>query len=153
MSSTPQQPAPEEISGVIHRVNRLGTASEKLFSRLYKGIGRKNRMREAEVTRKLSEQYRLLQQKLTQRETEIARLNSILSSIDEGVIMQDSEGRLVLVNEAARRLLGSIKTFWQSELGTLFNEFSGIQNVDAELLPLSEPTRVQINDRDRKSVV
>lgn len=147
MSSTPQQPAPEEISGVIHRVNRLGTASEKLFSRLYKGIGRKNRMREAEVTRKLSEQYRLLQQKLTQRETEIARLNSILSSIDEGVIMQDSEGRLVLVNEAARRLLGSIKTFWQSELGTLFNEFSGIQNVDAELLPLSEPTRVQINDR------
>ena len=61
--------------------------------------------------------------------------------------MQDNEGRLVLVNEAARTLLGSIKAFWQSELGTLFNNFREVTAVDAELSPLSEPTRVQINNR------
>ena len=61
--------------------------------------------------------------------------------------MQDNEGRLVLVNEAARKLLGSIKAFWQSELGTLFNDFREVTAVDSELSPLSEPTRVQINNR------
>ena len=96
----------------------------------------------------LREQNRQLTEcTLRQRNVEIERLNSILASIDQGVIMQDNEGRLVLVNEAARKLLGSIKAFWQSELGTLFNNFREVTAVDSELSPLSEPTRVQINNR------
>ena len=49
--------------------------------------------------------------------------------------MQDNEGRLVLVNETARDLLGSIKAFWQSELGTLFNEFRQVTAVDSRAFP------------------
>lgn len=134
------QPNDQELTGVIQRINRLGTASERVFSRLYKGLGRS----EEGQTR---EQTRQLQSAMRQRNLEIDRLNSILASIDQGVIMQDNEGRLVLVNEAARKLLGTIKAFWQSELGTLFNNYREIVAIDSELSPLSAPTRVQINNR------
>ena len=32
------QPNQEELNGVIQRINRLGAASERVFSRLYKGL-------------------------------------------------------------------------------------------------------------------
>lgn len=139
MSNPPNE---QELSSVIQRINRLGSASERVFSRIYKGLGQQD-----PGTTQIREQNRQLQTTLRQRNLEIERLNSILASIDQGVIMQDNEGRLVLVNESARKLLGSIKAFWQSELGTLFNNFRTVTAVDAELSPLSEPTRVQVNNR------
>jgi len=135
------QPNEKEISGVIGRINRLGTASERVFSRLYKGLG------QHDDSVPLREQNQQLQTTLRQRNVEVERLNSILASIDEGVIMQDNEGRLVLVNEAARTLLGNIKSFWQSELGTLFNHYREVTGVDSELSPLTQPLSVQINNR------
>jgi two-component system phosphate regulon sensor histidine kinase PhoR len=139
---TNHPPDAQEISSEIQRVNRLGTASEKLFSRLYKGLGRRSK-----AAQLMEEQNRKFERMLVQRDVEVERLNSILASIDEGVIMQDNEGRLVFMNNAARVLLGGIKSFWQSELGTLFNNFREIVALDAEVSPLSEPTRVQVNNR------
>lgn len=81
------------------------------------------------------------------REGEIERLNGILASIDEGIIMQDTEGRIVLVNKAARQLLGSQKAFWESELGNLFDAYRDVTKLDSELTPLAEPTRIQINNK------
>ena len=138
------QPDPKEISGVIYRVNQLGKASERMFSRLYRSFGHQ---KEVENTRRISAQHEHLENALRKRDVEIERLNGILASIDEGVIMQDNEGRLGLVNEAARKLLGSIKSFWESELGTLFNDYRSVTTLDFELAPLNEPTRVQINNR------
>ena len=129
------QPNQEELNGVIERINRLGAASERVFSRLYKGLSG----HEGD-TQQIREQNRQLQTTLKNRNIEIERLNSILASIDQGVIMQDNEGRLVLVNEAARKLLGNIKAFWQSELGTLFNNYRTFAPIDAELSPLTAPT-------------
>lgn len=139
---TDHSPNGEEINGVIRRVNRLGTATERLFSRLYRSLGGHNG-----DTTQIREQNRQLQDALRERSVEVERLNSILASIDQGVIMQDNEGRLVLVNEAAYKLIGSIKAFWQSDLGTLFNDFRAVTAIDAEVSPLSEPKRVEINDR------
>src|SRR6187431_7892 len=108
----PTHPTPpaQEIGGVLGRVNRLGTATERLFSRLYQGLGRKSEI-QAEISRSqtLGDQNRQLQRLLHKRDIEIERLNSILASIGEGVIMQDNEGRIVIVNAAARALLGSQK--------------------------------------------
>jgi len=61
--------------------------------------------------------------------------------------MQDNEGRVVLINAAARELLGSIKTFWESELGRLFASYRSVAAAEAGISPLSEPTRVQVNNR------
>ncbi|MBI1259590.1 MAG: PAS domain-containing protein [Chloroflexi bacterium] len=136
------QPNQEELTGVIQRINRLGAASERVFSRLYKGLSGHQG-----DTQQIRAQNRELQTTLKNRNIEIERLNSILASIDQGVIMQDNEGRLVLVNEAARKLLGNIKAFWQSELGTLFNNYRTFAPIDAELSPLTAPTSVQVNNR------
>ncbi len=136
------QPNDQELDGVIQRINRLGTASERVFSRIYKGLGRHD-----DTKQQLIEQNRQLQSTIRQRNLEVERLNSILASIDQGVIMQDNEGRLVLVNEAARKLLGNIKAFWESELGTLFNNFREVTAVDSELSPQHNPVRVQVNNR------
>jgi signal transduction histidine kinase len=49
------------------------------------------------------------------------RLKAVFASLSEGIVMQDAEGRIVLINKSAEVLLGSIKNFWDSELGRLFN--------------------------------
>lgn len=146
--SNHRQPDPKEIGGILGRINRLGSASERFFSRLYRGIGRRARLQE-ELTRtqKLAEQNRHLQRVLRRRDVEIERLHGILATIDEGVIMQDTEGRIVVLNAAARALVGREKNFWDSELGRLFNAYSSIDRMESELVPLGEPARVEINDR------
>src|SRR5690606_30487910 len=57
------------------------------------------------------------------------------------------EGRILLMNNAARKLLGSQKAFWDSELSSLFQVYNDVSQLDTELAPLSEPTRVQINNK------
>lgn len=148
MTTQPPRSEAEEISGVLTRVNRLGTATEQLFSRLYTTINRRSRLREEiDRARALERRNRQLVQAVKKREAEIERLSAILGSIDEGIIMQDTEGRVVLVNAAARRLLGSQKAFWESELGSLFEAYRDITTLDNELTPVGEPTRIQVNNR------
>jgi signal transduction histidine kinase len=137
MDNTP--PNAQQFGSVIHRVNRLGAASEQLFSRLYKGMGRRARQH--------SPSGDAYQRALSNRDIELERLHAVLATIDEGVIMQDNEGRVVLVNAAARSLLGSIKAFWQSELGTLFSNYRDVVALESGISPLSEPTKVQVNNR------
>ena len=144
MSRNPQSD-PAQISDALNRVNELGQATETFFSRIYKGIGRKQDF--ALRARQLDEQNEHLQATLRQRELEIEQLHGILAGLGEGIIMQDNEGRLVFVNQAARDLMGGVKSFWQSELGILFNESGEITHLDSELVPLGEPKRVQVNNR------
>lgn len=149
MSTTPPpQSDAAQVSGVLNRVNHLGAATEQLFSRLYNTLNRRTRLREEiERAQHLQRRNRQLAQAVRKRDAEIERLGAILGSIDEGIIMQDTEGRVVLVNAAARRLLGSQKAFWESELGGLFEAYRDITTLDSELAPVGEPTRVQLNNR------
>jgi two-component system phosphate regulon sensor histidine kinase PhoR len=142
-------PNPTDINGVIHRVNRLGSASELLFSRLYRGIGKKARTSQQANA---AQTGRIAPEDAPTRNTpadddELRRLRAILATIDEGIVMQDNEGRVVLINPAARDLLGSVKAFWASELGTMFADFRTLATGEAGIAPLSEPTRVQVNNR------
>ncbi|MCB9453353.1 MAG: PAS domain-containing protein [Anaerolineaceae bacterium] len=138
---------PQELGGVLSRINGLGTAAAEMFNRLYSGISRKQKEAEREQATKVQQQNIRLRRALKYRNTEIERLQGILATIDQGVIMQDTEGRIVLVNKAARDLLGSNKAFWESELSSLFNAYRDITTVESELAPLGEPTRIQVNNR------
>lgn len=138
---------PQELSGSLSRVNSLGTATERLFSRLYNSLRRRsNTKTQIARAQQEGERHRQLQRAVKKRDLEIDRLNGILATIDEGIIMQDLNGRIILVNTAARKLIGSRKDFWESELGSLFNAYSDITVVESELAPLGEPTRIQINN-------
>ncbi|MBI5669505.1 MAG: PAS domain-containing protein [Chloroflexi bacterium] len=135
-----------EVSGAINRVNSLGTATERLFSRLYQGLRLRSNTPGKPAVPDLAERNRQLQRAIKRRDLEIERLNSILATISEGIIMQDLDGRIVLVNAAAKRLIGSRKDIWESELGTLFNAYRDVTQVESELAPLGEPTRIQVNN-------
>ncbi|PJF25687.1 MAG: hypothetical protein CUN53_11515, partial [Phototrophicales bacterium] len=137
MTAFPVPPNPQTVGGTIFRVNSLGSASEKLFSRLYRGIR----------TRSASAVPASAATPDPASDEELKRLQAVLAALDDGIVMQDNEGRVVLINRAARELLGSIKTFWQSELGMLFASYRSVAAAEAGISPLSEPTRVQVNNR------
>jgi len=139
------QPASAEVGSMIKRVHQLGEATETVFDRLYRSLYRRLRPENAE----LSDSNADLQRRLRERELEIARLQRILASVHDGIIVQDVEGRIVLMNQAARDLLGSLKNFWASNLGSRFNDFSNSTSDDqsAELTPLGAPERYEINNR------
>lgn len=144
MNNKPTQPGPDpiELGGVIDRVNQLGGASETFFRRLYRGLTRKNYEK-----RTIEEQNRLFSRALERREEEVQRLNAVLSTLDQGVIMQDEEGRLVIMNESARAMLGGVKSFWDSDLGALFERYRHTSTLTTEITPLSDPQRVTVNGR------
>ena len=163
MPDTPSTPPDaQEISGVISRINQLGAATERLFSRLYAGLNyrqqheteaaaRQRRRAELEAkiaaARRVFEKNQALQVRVSESKRELEHLTGILESLDEGIIMQDNDGRIALINRAARDLLGSQKNFWDTELGTLFSQHSNVSSLDNELTPLGSPTKVQINKR------
>lgn len=148
MTNQPPKSDPRELQGILSRVNNLGTATERMFSRLYTSFNRRSLLQQQEEkARALQRRNRRLVAIAKRREADAERLNGILASIDEGIIMQNMEGRIVLINTAARKLLGGQRNFWESELGTLFDTYRDVTTLDSELSPLGEPTRVQINNR------
>jgi signal transduction histidine kinase len=152
----------EEIGGALSRVNQLGAATERMFSRLYSGLSRRSKVDNERATRerhrqelkqrienagRIEAENQRLRLGLYKRTVELEHLHGVLATIEEGIIMQDNEGRIVFMNKSARDLLGNQKNFWESDLGVLFNEYSHITSVSSELVPLGDPNRVQVNDR------
>ncbi|PJF39872.1 MAG: hypothetical protein CUN55_13450 [Phototrophicales bacterium] len=152
------------IGMILGRVNQLGAATEKLFSRLYRGLMRRSQIeseREArqrrraellekiEQAKRVTEQNSLLKTQLQQREHDVERLQGILGNITEGIIMQDMQGRVEYMNRAAKELIGNQKNFWQSELARLFEtaKTANSYNSNSELTPLTNIERIQIGNR------
>jgi signal transduction histidine kinase len=142
------QPNPEEIGGVVNRIHRLGTSTEQFFARIYNSLNRRSKLQRSQaLAEKLQRQHEQLQAIVARREHELERLNGIIATIEEGIIMQDSAGRVVLINQAAKKMLGGQKAFRDSELSALFDAYRDVNNIESELAPLGEPTRLQINNR------
>jgi len=143
---SPQNSASADRAGsvmnMLDSVDELGSTTERLFDRLYRGLRRKRRGRD-EQTRLQVEQLQLLAES---QSTDIARLTGVLAVINEGVIMQDTEGRIVLMNQAARDLLGSVRLFWDSDLGKMFAAARHQTALDGEIT-LGQAQRVEVNDR------
>lgn len=132
----------QQARGMFGFIKTLGTATEHFFRRLYE------REQEAAGDAAAAEQLQQkLQAQVQSRETEIAHLTAVLESISEGVIMQDVDGRILLMNDAAYRLLGSQKAFWESDLARLFEQSLQVMNIQSEFEPVGDPVTVEINDR------
>ncbi len=142
-SSTPEQL--RQAQGILGFVKTLGTATEHFFRRLYHGLDRQTDL--APQIDELIQQQKHWEARARAREAEAMRLNAILSSMGEGVIMQDMDGRIIMMNDAARTLLGSQKAFWESDLGRRFVDSLSLRDLQSEFELVGEPFQIQINNR------
>ncbi len=65
------------------------------------------------------------------------KLNTVISSIAEGVVLCDREGRLVLANEAAMTMLSLESVPFQQPLSEM-PDFYGIRHLDGQPLPVEQ---------------
>ncbi len=113
----------QQFRGFLRVVNELGTATDTLFQRIYGSLSRRRKtLVDTEALRRAQAHARALQRRTRQQGLELARLTAILAALDEGVVMQDPQGRIVLMNESAKQLIGTIQTFWDGPLGEKFRE-------------------------------
>jgi signal transduction histidine kinase len=139
-----------EVASFLGLIETLGNATQMLFGRVYQSLGiRKNAPPEKNndpgaILRAMNKE---LSARVRASETLAARLKSVFATLNEGVVMQDHEGRIVLINNAAENLLGSIRNFWDSELGRLFTEARSHVQTDSEMEIIGEPVRVQLNSK------
>lgn len=138
----------EQLGGIIQRINRLGSATEQFFSVIYQNLNRRSRLTHSQQqSEALLVEREALHATLAQRESYIEKLDGIIATLDEGIISLDLDGRAEVINDAAREMLGSQKAFRDSELSALFDAYRDVVNVESELAPLGEPTRLEINNR------
>lgn len=158
MSEFPTTPS-TDISGTVGQVHKFGSASESLFRRIYRGLYRRRALEQApqhhgqlmqsqaqrhEALLRLQEQQ---QGALRARASELERLHAVLGSMDEGIIVQDLNGKVTMRNRAAEVMLGGKRAFWDSELGSLFERFRDVMRTRAELSPLGDSGELSLNHR------
>jgi signal transduction histidine kinase len=137
----------QQFRGFLRVVNELGTATDTLFKRIYGSLSRRRKtLVDTEALRRAQSHARALQHRTRIQSQELARLTNVVGMIQEGVIMQDNQGRIVLMNEAAKNLLGSINSFWESQLGSMFREYNtaAIQPETSGVEPLGESQSVEL---------
>lgn len=132
----------QQARGTFGLIKALGTVREQLFRRSYqdKQAGAPGPVEPA------VRQAELLVQ-IEHRENQITHLTAILQNIGEGVIMQDIDGRIIVMNDAAYQLLGSQKAFWESALARLHETSHAPTAYSPGIEPLGTPVRVEINNR------
>lgn len=136
-----------EFHGLVRLLEDLGSATENVFARLYRSLTRRSRVVvDADSLSNYREQAELILQRARRQTIEISRLTGILGTIEEGVIMQNPEGRITLMNDAAKNLVGSSKSFWQSDLGRMFRMAHGLSPVERQMQLVGKPQRVAINN-------
>lgn len=158
MNHLPRE-ANDEVNANLGDVHRFGRASESLFRRLYRGLGRRQQLetelgRQRQIAQRqtaesatLRRRVQRLENESRQRRTELEHLTRVFSSLDEGIIVQDVNGKVTMMNQAAQDMLGGKRAFWDSPLGTLFEQYRDVKETAAELTPLGESVELPLNNR------
>lgn len=161
-----QPPAPnnldereQAVGGLLRFVNEFGSNTERFFERIYRGLDRKSQEGQANpvegsimpVEQVDPSALRQLNREVTERMRDAQqlakRLQSVLQTINEGVIVQNNEGKVEIMNPAAIQLLGSTRAFWESELGRMFEKARDLPPAVSEMETFGSPIRVQVNNR------
>lgn len=151
-----------DVWGLLRFVDDFGGTANRFFERLYRGLLRKQAsvgrppQSDPDQMTALRQANRELSARMKEAQTVASRLETVFKRIDEGVIMQSPEGRVVLINEAAMRLIGSMRAFWDSDLGRMFKKIheatpaesaESAENAESEFEQIDAPVKVQINER------
>ncbi|WP_162909376.1 ATP-binding protein [Aggregatilinea lenta] len=90
-----------------------------------------------------------LERQLQTQRQEASRLTSILEAIPDGLVVQDLDGRVILMNDAARKLLGGQRAYRAARLHDLASVVA--ETLGPALAPgiyaLGDPTQVPLEGR------
>lgn len=102
-----------------------------------------------EMAAGLNRRMELLALSLRAQRREAVRLTAVLESVPDGVVVQDHDGRVLLMNEPARRMFGSRRVFRDSSLNMLTAVVT--DRLGPVLAPgiyaLGTPVRAMVNNR------
>jgi signal transduction histidine kinase len=148
---------PEEHND-LNQMQAFGQATENIFSRIYRSLQRRAQHETENTTEAMpiglattsntdaNPDKVYFRKQLIAKEQEIKQLYGIIATMNQGVIIQNPEGRITMMNRAASEMLGSVKNFWQSELGTLFNNYRELEQIHGELEPLGRTEEFTVNN-------
>ena len=136
-----------DVTGFARRIHGLGSATDQFFTRIYDALTGNSRRKDQDLARKLYKRQQELLAVVERSQQEIERLDGVIAAMPIGIIMQDLDGRMVLMNDAAQDLIGGQRALRSSELSKLFDQYRDIVQVESELVPLGEPTKLQMNNR------
>ncbi|MFP4322176.1 MAG: hypothetical protein ACLFTK_06970, partial [Anaerolineales bacterium] len=93
----------QAFHSLVRLLESLGSSTEGLFARLYTVLSARDKaVVDAHALQAYQERAEAIRDRARRQTIEIARLTGILGQIDEGVIMQAPDGRIILMNEAAQ---------------------------------------------------
>ena len=142
------------FAGRLERITRTAHALASGDARARTGMRAGDEIGELGVTLdRMAERHArrtdTLQKALRQQRTESARLLAILESVPDGLVVQDLDGRVLLINEAARELLGGHRAFRAARLHELTAVVT--ETLGPALAPgiyaLGDPTRISLQER------
>ncbi|MCL4255984.1 MAG: cell wall metabolism sensor histidine kinase WalK, partial [Anaerolineae bacterium] len=90
-----------------------------------------------------------LQTALRQKRRELGHLTAVISNLPQGVVVQDLDGRVLLMNDIARELLGSQRAFRSSGVADIASFVPQVlgANLAPGLYALGDPQRVSVDER------
>ncbi len=149
--SSAYAPNADQVRGGLRIMDDFMRVTESFFERIYRSVSHNRKVIiERERVRQWQSQSKAYQKRIRVQNLELAQLTGVLAAVDQGVILQNTAGHIVLMNAIAREYLGSLTAFWDSDLGKLFRQHVNPRRnptVAGLVDPLIEPQRVELGGR------
>lgn len=145
------------VARMVGRVDRVTRVTRKLAGG---DLGARTSMRAADeigemgraldvYAGRVQQRQDVLRTALRRQRRENARLTAVFESLPDGVVVQDIDGRVLMMNDHARELLGSQDAFSSSGLGELTAAVTDILGpaLAPGLYALGAPHRIPLDER------
>lgn len=131
-------------------MDNMSQQAGSLFDRILGGVrrpsgGRRDRA-SRDKERLLEARAERLRETLREREREVERLRGALEALEEGMILVNADGEVMMMNTAARDLVGTDEEYSLGELGRTVRSMQSALT-GGEVVPNDAPQRLQLHDR------
>lgn len=95
------------------------------------------------------QQQDVMRQELQRQRREVTHLMRVFEAMPDGIVVQDADGRVIMMNDPARQLLGSQRIFRSAglhELAAVVGDELG-RSLAPGLYTLGDPHRIHLDDR------
>lgn len=131
-------------------MDNMSQQAGNLFDRILGGVrrpsgGRRDRA-SRDKERLMEARAERLRETLREREREVERLRGALEALEEGMILVNADGEVMMMNTAARDLVGTDEEYRLGDLGRTVRSMQSALT-GGEVVPNDAPQRVQLHDR------